>query len=63
LVLLERPRSPANRSVISLGPSEGWLTAAVVVVVIIGCVGVSLFPQVLAPWAVRLADTYTFLTP
>jgi formate hydrogenlyase subunit 3/multisubunit Na+/H+ antiporter MnhD subunit len=63
LVLLERPRSPANRSVISLGPSEGWLTAAVVVVVIVGCVGVSLFPQVLAPWAVRLADTYTFLTP
>jgi formate hydrogenlyase subunit 3/multisubunit Na+/H+ antiporter MnhD subunit len=61
--LLERPRSPENRSVIPPGPSEGWLTAAVVVVVILACVGVGIFPQVLAPWAIRLADTYTFFTP
>ncbi len=62
-VLLSRPRSPENRSVISLGPSEGWLTAAVVIVVIAGCVGVGLFPQTLAPWATRLADAYTFFGP
>jgi formate hydrogenlyase subunit 3/multisubunit Na+/H+ antiporter MnhD subunit len=62
-VLLARPRSPENRSVLSLGPSEGWLTAAVVIVVVVACVGVGLFPQTLAPWAVRLADAYTFFTP
>ncbi|MDY7078057.1 MAG: proton-conducting transporter membrane subunit [Chloroflexota bacterium] len=62
-VLLERPRSPENRSVVPYGNPEGWLTAAVVVVVILACVGVGLFPQVLAPWAGRLAETYTFLSP
>ena len=41
----------------------GWLTAAVVAVAILGCVGVGLFPQTLAPLAVRLAETYTFLVP
>jgi formate hydrogenlyase subunit 3/multisubunit Na+/H+ antiporter MnhD subunit len=60
--LLERPHSPENRSVIK-GPSEGWLTAAVVVVAILGCVGVGIFPQVLAPYASRLADAYTFFAP
>lgn len=61
-VLLERPHSPENRSVIK-GPSEGWLTAAVVVIVILGCVGVGIFPQVLAPYAIHLADAYTFFAP
>jgi len=61
--LLMRPRSPKDRSVISLGPSEGWLTAAVVIVAIMACVGVGLFPQTLAPLATRLAETYTFFTP
>lgn len=65
--LLVRPRSPENRSVVSLGTSEGipegWLTATVVAVAILGCVGVGLFPQVLAPLALRLAETYTFFTP
>jgi formate hydrogenlyase subunit 3/multisubunit Na+/H+ antiporter MnhD subunit len=63
LALLERPRSPENRSVLSLGLSEGWVTATVVVVVILGCVGMGIFPQVLTPWAVRLADTYTLFAP
>ena len=62
--LLARPRSLENRSVVSLDisedTSEGWLTAAVVAVTILGCVGVGLFPQVLAPLAVRMAETYTF---
>lgn len=66
-VLLARPHSPGDRSVVSLDPSEGasdgWLTAAVVVVGILCCVGVGLFPQTLAPLAVRLAETYTFFTP
>ena len=42
-------------------PSEN--PAAVVVVAILGCVGVGIFPQVLAPYAVRLADAYTFFIP
>jgi len=65
--LLMRPHSPADRSIVSPGTSdgasEGWLTAAVVVVAIVACVGIGLFPQVLAPLAVRLAETYTFFTP
>jgi formate hydrogenlyase subunit 3/multisubunit Na+/H+ antiporter MnhD subunit len=62
-VLLERPHSPDNRSVIQSDPPESWLTAAVMCVAILICVGVGLFPQILAPWAARLADTYTFLAP
>jgi formate hydrogenlyase subunit 3/multisubunit Na+/H+ antiporter MnhD subunit len=62
-VLLKRPPSPDNRSVIQSDPSENWLTAAVICAAILICVGVGLFPQVLAPWAARLADAYTFLAP
>ena len=62
-VLLERPHAPDNRSVIQSDPAENWLTAAVICVAILICVGVGLFPQVLAPWAARLADAYTFLAP
>ena len=61
--LLVHARAPENRSVVSLGAREGWLTAVVVIVAIIACVGVGLFPQVLAPLAVRLAEAYTFFTP
>ena len=61
--LLERPRSIENRSVVSLGRPEGWLTAMVVIVVILGCIGVGLFPQILAPYTVHWADTYTFIAP
>lgn len=58
--LLMRPRLPEDRSAISLGPSEGWLTALVVIVAIAASVGVGLFPQWIAPLADRLAATYTF---
>jgi formate hydrogenlyase subunit 3/multisubunit Na+/H+ antiporter MnhD subunit len=58
--LLRRPRSPEDRSVVSLAPSEGWLTALVVIVAIAASVGVGLFPQVIAPLADQLAGTYTF---
>ncbi|RLC97820.1 MAG: hypothetical protein DRI77_06440 [Chloroflexi bacterium] len=61
--LLARPRSPKDRSIIPLGSSEGWLTAAVVVVAIVAGVGIGLFPQAIAPLAARLAKTYTFFTP
>jgi len=61
--LLVRPRSPENRSVVPQDTSEGWLTAAVVAVAIMACVGIGLFPQVLTPLAVRLAETYTFFLP
>ncbi len=62
-VLLTRPSSPKDRSVVSLGSSEGRLTAAVVSVVILACFGVGLFPQVVAPLAARLAETFTFFAP
>ena len=61
--LLERPRSPEDRSVLSRVPSEGWLTAVVMAIAILGCIGVGLFPQVFAPWAAQLAEAYTFLLP
>jgi formate hydrogenlyase subunit 3/multisubunit Na+/H+ antiporter MnhD subunit len=61
--LLMHPRAPEDRSIIPLRPPEGWLTAAVVSVTIIACVGVGLFPQVLTPFAVQLAEAYTFFTP
>ena len=62
-VLLVRPRAPKNRSVLSLDSSEGWLTAAVVILAIIACVGGGIFPQAVAPMAARLAATYTFFAP
>jgi len=58
-VLLAHPRSPEGDESPE-GFSEGWLTATVVAVAILLCVGVGLFPQVLAPVAARLAETYTF---
>jgi hypothetical protein len=58
-----RSRSSEDRSVVSSVPPEGRLTAVVVVVAIMACVGVGLFPQVLAPLAVRLTEAYTFFTP
>ncbi len=61
--LLDRPRLPEDRSVISVGPSEDWLTAVVIVVAILACVWIGLFPQVLAPLAANLTDAYTFFTP
>jgi formate hydrogenlyase subunit 3/multisubunit Na+/H+ antiporter MnhD subunit len=61
--LLVRPRSLENRSVVPLGRPEGRLVAVVVAMAILACVGVGLFPQVLTPLAVRLAEAYTFLSP
>ncbi len=52
--------SPTPRDGNVLGTSEGWLTALAVIVAILVCVGAGLFPQVIAPLAARLAETYTF---
>jgi formate hydrogenlyase subunit 3/multisubunit Na+/H+ antiporter MnhD subunit len=60
--LLTRPPSPKDRSVVSEDSSEGWLTAVVVVVAVLACVGVGLFPQMIASLAARLAETYTFFS-
>ncbi len=60
--LLVRPRLPEGERFPRV-TSEGWLTAVVVVVAILACVGVGLFPQVLSPLAARLAETYTFFAP
>ncbi len=66
-VLMARPPSPQNRSVIPLDnlgdASEGWLAAAIVLVALLATVGVGVFPRVLAPLAVRLAESYTFFIP
>jgi formate hydrogenlyase subunit 3/multisubunit Na+/H+ antiporter MnhD subunit len=61
--LLMRPPSPKDRSVLTTDHSEGWLTATVVIVTILACVGVGLFPQTVAPLAAHLAGTYTFFAP
>ena len=61
--LLTRPRSPKDRSVFSLGSSEGWLTAVTVIVAIGLVIGAGVFPQYLAPLAAHLAETYTFYAP
>jgi formate hydrogenlyase subunit 3/multisubunit Na+/H+ antiporter MnhD subunit len=61
--LLMRPRAPEDRSVVSLTPSEGWLTAVVVIVMAAASIGVGLFPQVVAPLADQLAGVYTFFLP
>ncbi len=61
--LLTRPQSPEDRSVIPSSAPEGWLTSVVVVVSVMACIGIGLFPQLLAPLAARLAETYTFFVP
>lgn len=61
--LLMRPLAQKDRSVIPQDSSEGWLTAAVVIVALVACVGAGLFPQYMAPLAARLAHTFTFYAP
>ncbi|RLC58426.1 MAG: hypothetical protein DRI80_13830 [Chloroflexota bacterium] len=61
-ILLVRPRSPEGSNP-SQDTSEGWLMAMVVAVAILACIGIGLFPQVLAPLAARLAEAYTFFAP
>lgn len=63
-VLLARPRSeekPGVKSEIEMGnpltSSEGWLTAAVLLLMMILSVAVGIMPQLLAPLATQLAQT------
>ncbi len=62
-VLLARPESEENRSVISLMPKEGWLTALVLSGAIAANVSVGCFPQLLARVADQIASAYTFFVP
>jgi len=43
------------------GARTNWLNSTVVVLAILGCVGVGIFPQAVAPLATRLADSFTLL--
>jgi formate hydrogenlyase subunit 3/multisubunit Na+/H+ antiporter MnhD subunit len=63
--LFWRPRSSDGEAgdVARDAPSEGVLTAVVLVLAVTACVGVGFFPQLLAPTALRLAGLYTFLAP
>jgi hypothetical protein len=54
-------RNSAQEGGSAPGSSEGWLTAVVIAVVIVACVAIGLFPQVVAPLAGRLAAAYTFV--
>ena len=63
--LLSRPESsPVGTSEPGRdGLLQWWLLAGVVVLVVAGCVGIGLFPQLITPTAVRLASLYSFLGP
>jgi NADH-quinone oxidoreductase subunit N len=63
--LFSRSQS-SDREVSATGrdvPSEGVLTVILIAVAVAACVGAGLFPQILAPTALRLAGLYTFLAP
>ncbi len=66
-ILLVRPRSPEDRSVVpsrnSGEAAEGWLMRVLITLAVLGCLGIGLFPQSLATLATRLAETYTFFLP
>ena len=61
--LLTRPQPSQNSNSDSPSPPESRLTATIVAVTAICCVGVGFFPQLVAPWAARLAEAYTFVLP
>ena len=58
--LMRRPRTAEGLVATFSVSSENPLTVAVVLLAILGCVGLGLFPQVLAPVAATLAEGYTF---
>ena len=61
--LLGQPNPADDGTVAGKRDSEHWLTVIIVVAVIAGCVGIGLFPRIIAPVAVRLAEGYTFFFP
>jgi hypothetical protein len=62
-VLMRRPRTAEGLVAPFSLSSENPLSAAVVLAVILGCVGLGLFPQLIAPVASSLAAGYTFFLP
>ena len=61
--LLRRPRTAEGLLEPFSISSENWLTASLVLVVMLVSVGLGLFPQVIAPIAASLAEGYTFFLP
>ena len=61
--LLTRPRGSDATNHVGKAKPEGWLTATIVVGAILCTVGVGLFPQSIAPLAIRLAEGYAFFVP
>jgi multicomponent Na+:H+ antiporter subunit D len=62
-VLMRRPRTAEGLVAPFSLSSEKPLTAAVVLALILGCVWIGLFPQVIGPVAASLAEGYTFFLP
>lgn len=56
--LLERPRLPEARSVFPPATREGKLFALIVLVMLLLCTGVSIYPQFLTPLVTRMVDAY-----
>ncbi|MCX7683291.1 MAG: proton-conducting transporter membrane subunit [Anaerolineae bacterium] len=54
--LLERPRLPEARSVFPPATREGKLFALSVLIALLLCVVVSIYPQLLSPWVTRMVD-------
>jgi len=61
--LMRRPRTAEGLVAPFSLSGESPLTATVVILVILGCIGLGLFPQVIAPVAASLAEGYTFFLP
>lgn len=56
--LLDRPHLPEARSVFPPATREGKLLALTVLVLLLLCVGVSIYPQFLTPLVTRMVDAY-----
>lgn len=64
-VLLQRVPSEetGDSHLVAWGRSEGLLLSVIIVCAIVACVGIGLFPQVIAPLASQLAESYPLLVP
>ena len=62
-VLLTRPDTPASSPPSAPARRESRLDTAIIALVILVCVAVGLFPQVIAPLAGQLAASFTFFGP
>lgn len=61
--LLSRSEAPEPSDAPPWASSRNWLTPGIVALAVLSSLIVGLFPQLLAPLAIRLAEAYTFLMP